>query len=256
MPKNERPDESAARKVVEARLGVQLRFADTTGGVDYVFEWAGAPSALEVTRLTDRREKEGMKVWANRYSVRETHLLRHSWWVVTEGHPQYSTVYELIVPALQELELHQLQEYSSQMDWWLEHSPTLRDAVQRLRSARVSDARHISTKGEVRQVLLSPSGGWVSDGPNGALEELENFLASASDVLEKLRSSAAHERHAWIWTDTDTPGRVRRPLESTEWGLPTRAPSLPDEITHLWVVDEQTGNGWTWFRVEGWSTIP
>ena len=119
---------------------------------------------------------------------------------------------------------HDLDEYTVDMDWSMRREPTLREPLALLRAANVEQARPIPTKLPGSQIHLSPSGGWTSDGPDGAVEELDDFLAAklTDDVRRKLGESGAAERHAWVWTDGDTPGRVRRPLEE-DWGLPSRA---------------------------------
>jgi hypothetical protein len=249
VPQTERADEAAARKRVEAALGVPLVFVDFTGGVDYRFERGGHSCALEVTRLTDSAVKQGATAWSRRQSF-PAPALRHSWRVRTNGHPRYRDLPARLIPALRELERHDIEEFSDT------DVPMRVGAVvlQVLGEARIVQAKVFRTKGSDRKVFLSPMAGYTYTGPDSVAARIGDFVHDTQDVRAKLVASAAVERHVFLWTDFDTPGAVRRSFEGDD--LPVNSPALPQEVTHLWICDEQLGRGWYWSPDNGWSWIP
>jgi hypothetical protein len=260
MPQVERQDELAARITVERELGVVLAFTDLNGDVDYRFTFDGSVAALEVVRFTDPEAKEGSAAWARGNQVYQAPRLRSSWWVVTTGHPHYAELRQHIESALQHLETHHIQYFDEHLTtFWMRQVPTLDEALEVFAQGKVNAARPWPLSSKPATIHLSVSGGWMSDGAKGALEEIENYLASdrTADVRSKLGAQRVDERHVWVWTDPFTDGRVRHPLEDPDGRgqLPARRPELPAEITQLWVVDEFTASGWHWSDPNGWRWV-
>ena len=77
----------------------------------------------------------------------------------------------------------------------------------------------------------------------------------AADDRRKLAATRADERHLIIGVTFTSPGEVFFALsEATGVGaVPPRAPALPAEITHVWVLPAQSsGRCLVWFPDRGW----
>jgi hypothetical protein len=103
---------------------------------------------------------------------------------------------------------------------------------------------------------LDHRGGWVDDSPISFVEWVSTFLASAelADVRRKLAASGHAERHAFLLVPgfTTAPFGVANLLMGH--GTPIEPPSLPDEITHVWLASTWTvGTGWRWDTESGWQ---
>jgi hypothetical protein len=57
-----------------------------------------------------------------------------------------------------------------------------------------------------------------------------------ADVRRKLNAVAPADRHLFLGVTYDSPGEAVIPLSHFETTLPPSVPTLPDEITHLWVM--------------------
>lgn len=76
------------------------------------------------------------------------------------------------------------------------------------------------------------------------------------DVRAKLARTAADERHVFMGVTFTTPGSVFFALDSGERTLPPKPPSLPDEITHLWLMRPASGGRClAWFPDRGWLDV-
>jgi hypothetical protein len=76
------------------------------------------------------------------------------------------------------------------------------------------------------------------------------------DVLTKLAKSGAAERHVFAFVTglTPAPFGVQYLLMVDDPPLPTIAPALPDEVTHLWVCGTwSTPAGLRWSALGGWQ---
>jgi hypothetical protein len=96
---------------------------------------------------------------------------------------------------------------------------------------------------------------WVSshDDPGAnVLSEVEK-AASQPDNRKKLRGHSATVRHIFVWV-TDTNYLPWRDLSAG--ALPNRAPTLPQEITSVWVAAALPGGDtvWRWGADGGWTS--
>ena len=82
---------------------------------------------------------------------------------------------------------------------------------------------------------------------------------SRSDNLNKLRRSAARERHLFVIVPAfATPAlfAVADLLGRTDAPLPTVSPVLPPEVTHIWIMGTlASGHGFRWSPDHGWKTF-
>lgn len=77
-----------------------------------------------------------------------------------------------------------------------------------------------------------------------------------ADNLKKLRRSTCQERHLFIVFPgfADAPFSVSSILMRADSPLPTRAPELPDGLTHIWAASTwDSGCGMRWSPASGWQ---
>lgn len=260
MTQRERPDEIEARQIFEKLNLTQLEFADTNGGVDYVFQKIDCSGALEISRITRSEYLQGNIEWQKRGPSFEAPSLRFSWYISVSGYPTFRNIQQTIIDALACLERHEIGRYSDSQDWWIRHVPTLEDAVSGLSRQGVRTAQVIEpfrSSPNTSRVLLVPTESWMSDGPDGAVEVLNSFLESgkSDDNFLKLQNQNSDERHLWFWLDRYSEPRLRHPIEDPDrhHGLPTLGPRLPSHVTHLWLMDDAKKHGWMWRRNAHWT---
>jgi hypothetical protein len=74
-----------------------------------------------------------------------------------------------------------------------------------------------------------------------------------TDVRAKLALTNADERHAFLGVTYTSPGNVFFALTIEEQTLPSEPPSLPVEITHLWLMNTSSLERCVaWFPDRGW----
>lgn len=105
--------------------------------------------------------------------------------------------------------------------------------------------------GRLVRAAGDPASAWIGD-----------FLheAARTDVLSKLRRSGAAQRHAFVIVPTfsTVPAEVTDLLWIGEDGpVPVAAPSLPAEVTHVWLAPTwNVGSGLRWAPGDGWTRFP
>lgn len=109
------------------------------------------------------------------------------------------------------------------------------------------------------------SGGFVADTGDALASWVGDFLHEPKqrDVRDKLASSGAQERHAFIYL----PGFTTAPFPASDLllrdgaPLPHSEPRLPGEISHVWAVSTwSSGDGMRWSPEAAWErfakTVP
>ncbi|MET9926394.1 MULTISPECIES: hypothetical protein [unclassified Streptomyces] len=142
------------------------------------------------------------------------------------------------------------------------HSPT-EDLMERAERLGIISAYQSPTDfpGSIYCTISLPterSGGWVPETGDAFSQWVSDWLGehSQSDNLGKLRYSGALERHAFILLPgfTTAPFESLDPLMRPNGPLPTLAPQLPKEITHLWSMSTwNTGDIFHWSPSAGWT---
>lgn len=97
---------------------------------------------------------------------------------------------------------------------------------------------------------------WLSSDPEDVVTFVERFAASSTDNLSKLRDSGAAERHLFVWGGVFPQDWASlRPLQLDIAALPSRAPNLPPEITHVWIAadGERPSRIVHWSPDSGWQ---
>jgi hypothetical protein len=242
---------------------VTLTYLDVDGRVDYAISDQGVEiGCLEVTRCTNAELKAAEAVFYERDEV-PAPMLRQSWLLFTDGHPHYRRMSPRLVGALGVLERHGLDKYEDEMRWWLRHVPSLADALAVLDEAHVESARQFDRPGDGRFLYFMVGNGGMSDGPDGAVEEITTWIRDAGRDRDraKLRdwqpatgTPEVVERHLFVWLDGHSAYRLTRPLTHDD-RLPTSTPELPEPITDLWLVDDDTGRGWHFGTAAGWASV-
>ncbi|MEX2457831.1 MAG: hypothetical protein WD770_02470 [Actinomycetota bacterium] len=101
-------------------------------------------------------------------------------------------------------------------------------------------------------------GGFVSDTGDPLSRWLEGWIRrpEQKDNLEKLGRSGAPERHLFVIQPgfTSAPFVAADILMRSPAPLPTKAPDLPPEVTHLWTMSTwDSGEGLRWSAATGWE---
>ena len=106
------------------------------------------------------------------------------------------------------------------------------------------------------EIRLGPAG---TSGPpipqwETVLEWIAETLAAPrlADVRAKLANTNAAERHVFLGVTYTSPGEVVFALTMDERSLPGKAPKLPPEITHLWLMNTTGDRCIAWFPDRGW----
>lgn len=154
----------------------------------------------------------------------------------------------------------------------------LEELPARLRSAEISHAEPV----RAAQSLLSPedhhdlalfAASARTDGPPGRVtlraapftgfgsgagalpDWVERVLSRQSDVGPKL-AGAGRDGHVFIWATIGSEAEAQTALDGAATDLPTRAPRLPDGITHVWVMSGfSSTRGLAWFPDRGWHEL-
>jgi hypothetical protein len=107
---------------------------------------------------------------------------------------------------------------------------------------------------------LEQSAGFVAHNGDAIADWVGRYLAESqqADVLAKLARSRAQERHAFVLIPgfTTAPFAVSELLMRSQPAPPRVAPSLPEVVTHAWVVPMWHDRpGYYWAAEAGWSSI-
>jgi hypothetical protein len=128
--------------------------------------------------------------------------------------------------------------------------------------ARDLGIKHLSqVEGDSDRAIFFPpgSGGVVPTDPDAITDWLDTVLVSDvayRDTTRKVLERAADERHVFLLAGSATPWGVEERLRRLDVSLPSRAPSVPSNITHVWAVSSfRTRLGVLWERNRGWSTF-
>ncbi len=141
--------------------------------------------------------------------------------------------------------------------------PEVRDGLTQLGVvyARQGDTDY---RGSVYVTLEIPpdrSSGVVASTGDALSEWVSEWMRdpSRSDKLAKLGRSGAPERHLFVIVPgvvTTAPFPVTNLLMRPDAPLPTVSPSLPPEVTHVWIMSTwAAGHGFRWSPERGWQTF-
>lgn len=240
----------------------RLKPYDFKGEADYLSE--NGLVAMEVTSHWDEENYHRSLQAAEHSLYILTPHLRWDWLVWFDGYPKNNFVRKTVTPLLATLETHEIEKfYSISHAWWMKHAPTLTGSIEALREAKVGyaikstiDASDLKPSDNQKIVWIIPSGNYVFGGPNSALENFEDFIENNFNDLRKLRETGATSCHYWIWINSFTDKSMLDAFKVFEaTSLPARNPALPQPITHLWIVNEDSLKGWHFNSQTGWQIV-
>lgn len=107
--------------------------------------------------------------------------------------------------------------------------------------------------------FMPGSGGTVPTDPNVIVDWVSAVLADNdyADTTKKLLDREADERHVFLMSGSRTDFGVDERLRRISEGVPSRPPTVPDGITHVWVVSQfGAAPAGLWTRERGWLLIP
>ncbi|WP_212636657.1 hypothetical protein [Rhodococcus opacus] len=262
-------DEAWARKVVEAHAEVSLELHDDgsiNGMVDYrVFDRPAANHArhplgvLEVGTITNGDFKVSRdtfeRILAEGFSAPS---LDWKWAVALNyGPARLKPLRERLVPVLAELERRGIESLQPVIHWdqdKLELARLLDD---------VGDVAKVTRRHDDYPVQVTCTWMWSTTGsgdPLATLEMVEKWLDTPEKDQQGIRSKVgsrdADQPYGGLFLHIE---KVPSPRPGSEFDydyqqyteplraglLPRRAPVLPPEITHLWLVTTD-GFGWYW----------
>jgi len=171
--------------------------------------------------------------------------LRGDWVVTLKPHAKVRPIRDQIEGALRSCEAAALGDFAP-VDWRLkkEH-PEVYLALSGLEVASVSCFRQQGT-GEIH-LGMTGIGGWVDHSGTAVPGWLSEFLSAEerADVLSKLLSSEAAERHVFVVVDFGgVPWNVESYLGTWTETLPTTEPALPEPVTAAWIMYGARGLNW------------
>jgi hypothetical protein len=258
-----RPEEDAARAVIQATLGLPVELNDTgktPSAWDFTIDPHGEPQALEVVRCVDARSRKNGAA-AERHTGEGIRIdgLHRRWTVQIndERHPIYGLLAQQLRRPLLAAEAAGLSTVQSR-DWSSFHKPQIQPIAAALGQLRVEQAYAVDARTPEDEGLVSLANAFgfsIPPGTEPGLLELENFLHSpaVADVRSKVASSGLARRHAFVWVEmTGAPSSWRLFGHADEYELPVRRPRLPEEITDVWWLSG--ARGWRW-SPEGWSEL-
>ena len=255
MPARQKPEEDLARVVVETLDAVQLDPTDVAGAPDGTCDFAvwrngRIAGALEVTTLVDEnRARFDGALYAQ--SVLDAPELCGSWYIALskEALAPRRGVNELrskVIPALAELESRGLDDFQRDdlREFRVLWGEDLGEPLL-MHNLPINFAHRDPEKSKPRVFLMGPSAGstvW-SGNAHAAVEEALTGPRFEGE-RKKLDRTGHEERHLFVWVGVS--------LFDAYVGIASEdkpadaIPSLPNEITHLWLAAEGTEGPVVW----------
>ena len=254
----ERKNEVRARNLVEHVTSLSFEHSDKTGGVDYLSRDGAA--ALEVTRFTDEKKRGVQAAYRkkSKSSSLTSRKLRSCWiLMVPEERTRIKNLVRDVLPAVVCLDINNETRFvrdEAKNHVWDDES--LSSSYRFLLDSGVERPCACEDRspeeGHIHRLYLSLTSGGGAGDSSDALQLLENELNDRQDNFDKLSAVEAKQCHLFIWVDDYAPHTVSRLFAKSassllgEGRFPSRPPRLDPIVTHLWVVGEESGQGWLW----------
>ncbi len=255
-----RPEEEWVRQVVARTLRAVVRQHDDQSRdamYDLSIEYpCGDCAAMEVTAAADG---ESIALWKLVNGTQERWIeptIAGGWMVSLDPTARAKTLRARLPALLLELERVGRRELRTSRH----HSDHLsaEAAALGVASAYQSGTDHPGSIYTTIELPIERSGGIVADTGDALGDWLGEFLVDEDrqDVRGKLRASALPERHVFVIV----PGFATADFSVTDLlmrdgaPLPSQAPQMPMEMTHVWVASTwSTGTGMRWAADTGWA---
>ena len=250
--------EYAAARVMARLLGDRVYLQDDNrqqAMPDVRIEHANGTAAYGEITMDIEAPYSAMLTEIRRRAAIQANVGRY-WWVTINGNAKVKMLEQILPDALRALEASGDVFLIVVADQHLDThaNPT----VRRLAAAGVVElASRPLWDGETGTIQLCPQG---TGGP-GELDWtvfgdwLTTWLTDPrrDGKRAKLMGTGADERHLFAGLSYTTPWPVFYALDNDNWRqIPDRDPTLPAEITHLWMWNYPTGRCIAWFPDRGW----
>ena len=234
--------EQGALAVIGAHLGVKVVLHDDQsepGMYDLRAELGGGRfAAIEVTAAEDERRAADFGALAGGRGFVRAPQLKFGWVVYLYEGARISEVRRQAPALLVEIERIGATELTASRGWL--DDGELEDLRERFAGCGVDAVhQHLWVDPGVIRMVGPAYATWLSMDPDDVVTFVESFVESRPSDVAKLGRSNADERHIFIWSGVfSTAERELRALALDVSQLPTRAPQLPLEVTHVWVAGE------------------
>ena len=253
--------EQGVLAVVRAHLGVEVVLHDDQsepGMYDLRAELGGGRfAAIEVTAAEDERRAADFGALAGERSLVQAPQLKSGWVVSLCEDAKVSEVRRQAPTLLSEIERTGATELTVGRGW--SDNSEVEDLRERLAACGIDAVhQHQAVGPGVIRMLGAAYATWLSMDPDDVVTFVESFIESRPSDVAKLGRSNADERHIFIWSGVfSTAERELRALALDVSDLPTRAPRLPLEVTHVWVAGESARPSRIvhWSPTSGWVEV-
>jgi hypothetical protein len=252
--------EARVAKILQTALpGVQIVPIDPGGGPQQLHDFnlvdsAGSVEALEVTEATVASLRSASATRAKKLSSGAVPApgLRRKWHLI----PTEQTPLDQLDKAIPLLVQIESKIQADGLDSWTEHP----EAQRLMTDFRLAYARPWGETSDPMLVVGRPADltVWVENpgDPGYWVQQVVRDEANKDDNKRKLAASGAMERHLFIWVDVD----YYLPWQDLDKErLPTTQPSLPAEVTTVWVATSAAGGRCVVWRVrppDSWHVVP
>jgi|SRR5579875_464676 len=257
-----RPEEVWAKSCIEQALPEVTVCPHDDGSADSMYDLKivnpdGSIEAVEVTTAADRKYVELARALDEKVRRWQVPGLTGTWWVRVLPSASAKELRRQLPDILQKLEAsgtERLRGSSTSPD-------VMAITLEKLGIIEASSEAVIEHAGRVfviAEVAMERMGGFTPATGDLLATWLSEWVAdpARSDNIQKLAASGATEKHLFVLVASFAPpGNVTLILTEENPPLPTVPPSLPPEITHIWVMSMwiDWGNGLRWSRDDGWS---
>ena len=253
-------DEQAVRALIERHLGAPVSQHDdqsAPGMHDLTISYPdGRRGAVEVTAAEDQtRRAEVGAIGAE--PVLQAPGLNSGWLALLEPGASVKTARRALPDLCAQLEtagVTTLDAHQARPDQGHDVAALHRLLAQ----AQVVSLRSGTMRPGVIAIAGSMDVQWLSSDPEDVVRFVERFVQSRPADSAKLARSGADERHLFIlggWFPEDWPSL--HPLSLDFADLPTLAPSLPEQVTHVWLCaqSERPSRIVMWCAEHGWQQV-
>jgi hypothetical protein len=245
--------------MISTELGLPVVRHDdgsTAGMYDLTIDPKGRKGAVEVTACADPESTETWNLMNSRGEAWLVDGLRGGWLVTVLPSCRVRQLKAQLPTLLRRLEAGDITNLD------LADGPTsdwLEPLIERLgiTSAYQGGTSRAGSIYLTLELVPERAGGQVPSNGDAVADWCGEFLREPkqADVLDKLRSSGAPERHAFVFVPglTPAPWPVPYLLMADPVPLPAIAPDLPSDVTHAWVASTwSTMTGLRWSPDVGW----
>lgn len=257
-----RPDELLAAACIESALpGIVATQRDCNSGhriydLDLIRD-ASIFGAVEVTAAADRDSVELWNVVHERDGRWIVPSLAGGWKISLYPSARVKKLRDGLPILLAELEGQGITEIGSD---YCHRGDPYRSQAERLGIALAYQAG-TDFPGSIYFTIKLPIdrvAGFVADTGDALAEWVSEWIIQPehADNLQKLRESGKAERHLFVVLPefTTAPFKAFDVLTRNNAPLPTVAPTLPPEVTHLWMLSWWAiGDGFRWSPDGGWA---